>query len=196
MVSAASLLAEERFYESIELLVRHPRCGCERVKVPGKLVCHKTSLLSTNFTSIEGGDSSKTSKQRGKTRRQLTHRPVTYPRSHQMKITGRTSEKDKAVIIFNLCMAYRDESCKRGSVYPYFTDRCGDPSMIAIVNTPVVCASAHNTEHQIGAINSGALFRTFPTAPPTFQAFISSAGYGLSKSIGGCVGSPGSSHRL
>lgn len=60
---------------------------------------------------------------------------------------------------------------------------------------PSFATSAHNTEHQIGTINSGALFRTFPTALPTFQVFISSAGYGLNRSTGRRDGSPGSSHR-
>lgn len=48
---------------------------------------------------------------------------------------------------------------------------------------------------QTGAINPGLLFRTFPTALLTFHAFISSAGYGLSKSTGKCEGSPDSIHR-
>src|ERR1017187_2459360 len=46
-----------------------------------------------------------------------------------------------------------------------------------------------------GSIKLASLFRVFPTALPTFHAFISSAGYGLSKSTGKCAGSAGANHR-
>jgi hypothetical protein len=45
--------------------------------------------------------------------------------------------------------------------------------------TPCHCqlrAPAPKGEDQIGSINPGSLFRTLPTALPTFHAFISSAG--------------------
>jgi hypothetical protein len=43
----------------------------------------------------------------------------------------------------------------------------------------------------MGTINPGLLFLTLPTAQLTFHAFISSAGYGLSRSTGKCEGSAG-----
>jgi hypothetical protein len=46
-------------------------------------------------------------------------------------------------------------------------------------------------EGQTGTINPGLLFRVLPTSFPTFHAFISAAGYGLSKSTGKCEGSAG-----
>src|ERR1017187_5269722 len=46
-----------------------------------------------------------------------------------------------------------------------------------------------------GSTKFASLFRVFPTALPTFHAFISSAGYGLSKSTGKCAGSVGAIHR-
>jgi hypothetical protein len=48
---------------------------------------------------------------------------------------------------------------------------------------------------QTGSTNSGRLFRSLPTSRLTGHPFISSAGYGLSKSTGGCDGSPGCNHR-
>lgn len=44
---------------------------------------------------------------------------------------------------------------------------------------------------QTGTINPGLLFLTLPTSRLTFHAFISSAGYGLSRSTGNCAGSAG-----
>src|ERR1035438_3020918 len=46
-----------------------------------------------------------------------------------------------------------------------------------------------------GSTKLASLFRVFPTALPTFHAFISSAGYGLSKSTGKYAGSPGDNQR-
>src|ERR1019366_10494407 len=46
-----------------------------------------------------------------------------------------------------------------------------------------------------GSTKLASLFRVFPTALPTFHAFISSAGYGLSKSTGKCAGSAGAIQR-
>src|ERR1017187_9859586 len=45
-----------------------------------------------------------------------------------------------------------------------------------------------------GSTKLASLFRVFPTALPTFHAFISSA-YGLSKSTGKCAGSAGANQR-
>jgi len=48
--------------------------------------------------------------------------------------------------------------------------------------------------HEVGMSSSGLLFLTLPTAEPTFQAFICSAGNGFNKSIGNCDGSAGANH--
>src|ERR1019366_3722902 len=46
-----------------------------------------------------------------------------------------------------------------------------------------------------GSTKLASLFRVYPTAFPTFHAFISSAGYGLSKSTGKWAGSVGAIQR-
>lgn len=65
-------------------------------------------------------------------------------------------------------------------------------SGIVIINGAAIATGSYST----GSINSGRLLRTLPTSLPTFQAFISSAGFGLRRSTGKWDGPAGCGNRI